>query len=104
MNNRGNKLNRKQLYFGKELNTYGVLRSHVQCEQIFKALDDIMYILPIAIDALKGAQIKYLGEGRQRVSQIFFKKKFVVQETKDLNISWPRKFFRKILHGLTQQF
>ena len=75
MKNHGNKLNRKQLYFGKELNTYGVLRSHVQCERIFKALDDIIYILPIAIDALKGAQIKYVGEGRQRVSQIFLKKK-----------------------------
>ena len=72
MKNHANKRNRKKICFGKELNTYGVLRSHVQCEQIFKALDDIMYILPIAIDALKGAQIKYLGEGRQRVSQIFF--------------------------------
>ena len=55
MKNHANKRNRKKICFGKELNTYGVLRSHVQCEPIFKALYDIMWILTITIDALKGA-------------------------------------------------
>ena len=42
----------------------------------------------------KGVHIKYVGEGTGGFYN-FFRKCFVIQETIDLNISWPSNFFRK---------
>ena len=42
----------------------------------------------------KGVLIKYAGEGA-RVFYKFLEKKIVAQETVDLNILYPRNFFRK---------
>ena len=44
-----------------------------------------------------------MQEGVRRVLQIF-QKKFVAQETKDLNISWPGNFFRKYFMALPINF
>ena len=50
-----------------------------------------------------GAYIKYVG-GWAGGFYKFFKKNFIVQETIDLNISWPSNFFRKSLMGAPINF
>ena len=51
----------------------------------------------------KGAHIKYVGEEAGGFYK-FFKKKFVAQETIDLNISWLSNFFRKYFMALPINF
>ena len=48
----------------------------------------------IVCRANKGANIKYVG-GEEESFTNFSKKKFVAQESIDLNISCPSNFFRK---------
>ena len=51
----------------------------------------------------KRAYIKYVGVEAGGFYK-FFKKFFVVQETIDLNITWPSNFFRKYFMALPINF
>ena len=60
----------------------------MQIEKIFQSLQKILR------NSYKGAYVKYVGGGAGGFYK-FFKKKFIAQETIDLNISWSSNFFRK---------
>ena len=57
----------------------------------YRLFDELKYYKSVSV---KGAYIKYIG-GEARGFYKVFKKFFVVQETKNLNISWPGNLFRK---------